>query len=246
MFSRLHAACVALCCTVAASVPVGLSEFRMSFSDGRSALSQNKRRRDVGQETKVHVHFLADSTDYDFELELLPSAFTSRATLALSGHGSVFASDFEPPAYGDRNAVFTLRSGKVEGTVFTAEGTISVAGENASSIHAESHLWNETVQRKCGVHADAVHSDDVTSQELSNHESGYRHKRAYDQWWGSGACYDNDDTTWAAKMGVAVGYNMWVEVGKTTEAVTEYITTVIQTTNIVVSNSARQEFEFSG
>ena len=214
-------ACVAAISTAAVAVPIDLANFRINFANGRSA-SGSRLRRDMSVgETSVRVQFTANETEFDLDLQLLPSVFTRNGT----------SRDFEPPAYSDEKAVFILGlNGQISGTVWSGHGTINIHREAGRALLvAEQHTWGEYTDAKCGVH---------THTHTSNGSSTGRERRVYDQWWGNpnvGSCYPGDDVTRAAKMGIAVGYQMWVEVGETVAAVTEYITAVVQTTNIVVS-----------
>ena len=240
-FTVLKLACAAVCFTATAAEPITLTRFVMHFVDGQSALEYNERRRrddhTVESKASIHVNFLADDTEYDFDLALLPSAFTRRATLRGGPRNGSFAlaSDFEPPSYGgtdpkNTKAVFTLgTNGFMAGTVFTANGTLSVtrgAGAGAHDLQGATHTWSEEVHEGCGMGVE---------KEEEHVSGGERRKREFDRWWGDGECYANDETTWALNTGIAVGYNMWVEMGESIAAVTEQIATIIQTTNVVVS-----------
>ena len=247
-FTLLKLSCVAVCFTATAAEPITLTRFGMHFVDGQSALEYNetkKQRRDYSVESKgsIHVNFLADDTEYDFDLALLPSAFTSRATLrgaALNGSFAL-ASEFEPPSYGGTNsdntkAVFTLgTNGFMAGTVFTENGTLSVTRSVGAGVHdleGAAHSWSEEVHEGCGM---GIEEGEPEGGGPKHSSGGDRRKREFDRWWGDGECYANDATAWALNTGIAVGYNMWVEMGESVAAVTEHIATIIQTTNVVVS-----------
>ena len=113
---------------------LSLSDLRISFADGRDALVHDGARRRRASVTSgdaggsIHVHFAAEGTDYDMDLELLPSIFVTDATVNLtSSTGSLPAADSEPPAYGDQGAVFVLGShGRLSGTVHTSDGELRI------------------------------------------------------------------------------------------------------------------------
>ena len=74
----------------------------------------------------MHVHFACEGTDYDFDLDLLPSIFTTTAAIKLAS-GNVPAADVEPPAYGGGAAMFMLGShGHITGSVWTSDGHLSI------------------------------------------------------------------------------------------------------------------------
>lgn len=223
---RASFVCTVVCvhaASVMAATPIDLTYFNMKFADGRSVLEdgrERRRRNTSPDETKVHLHFAANETEFDLDLQLLPSVFTDNA---------VGMRALEPRAYGNGEAVFTFgNDGYVSGTVWAHDGMINVHREAGdAALLADKHTAGEDTKLKCGVHTEASNFRNSTT-------TADRRRRAYDQWWGSGACYTGDDVTRAAHMGIAIGYNMWVKVGKTDAAVTEYITAVVQTTNIVV------------
>ena len=102
----LQLACLAACAAAAISAEqLDLTNVRITFADGRSALRQNhgtRLRRDIStNETALHVHFTANETEFDLDLQLMSSAFTDIAA---------DMRDFEPPVYSDERAVFTIGS----------------------------------------------------------------------------------------------------------------------------------------
>ena len=234
----LRLACLAAYAAAATTAEqLGLTNVRITFADGRSALQNHgtRFRRDIStDETGLHVHFTANETEFDLDLQLMPSAFTDNAA---------DMRDSEPPAYSGEHAVFTIGSdGFVSGTIWENDGILNVKREAGKGVlRAEKHTWNEHTDASCGVHTNSTerssaHADDHDHNDhTAEGSSGHRQRRAYDQWWGGGACYENDDTATALKMGIAVGYNMWIEVGATDSKVSDYITEVVQTTNVVVS-----------
>ena len=238
----LRLACLAAYAAAATTAgKLDLTNVRITFADGRSALQNHgtRFRRDIStNETALHVHFTANETEFDLDLQLMLSAFTDNAA---------DMRDSEPPVYSDERAVFTIGSaGYISGTIWENDGILNVNREAGKGVlRAEKHAWNEHSDASCGVrtnstasssaHTDGHDHNNHTNKQTAEGSSGDRQRRAYDKWWGDGACYKNDDTTWAAKMGIVVGYNIWVEVGETDALVTQYITEVVQTTNVVVS-----------
>lgn len=231
----LRALCAAVCATAATqSGAVDPAPFRINFADGRNALehgfSGSRLRKDITvNESLVNVHFTANGTAFNLELQLLSSIYTDNAANMLDG---------EPAAYGDGNAVITLGSdGYVAGTIWEREGIINVHRE-ASKVEllVEMHSWTEQVNISCGVQTDEAQANGTTVDTTpAGSSDGSRRKRAYDQWWRNPTeCYTNDDVTTAAHMGIAVGYNAWVKWGETEQRVAEAIATIVQTTNVIV------------
>ena len=208
--------------------------FRIIFADGRNALehgfSGSRLRKDITiNESSVNVHFTANETAFDLELQLLSSIYTDNAANMLDG---------EPAAYGDGNAVITLGSdGYVAGTIWESEGIISVHRDAGQvELLVEMHSWAEQVNISCGVQTDEPQANGTTVDTTTAGSSdGSRRNRAYDQWWRNPTeCYTNDEVTTAAHMGIAVGYNAWVKWGETEQRVAEAIATIVQTTNVIV------------
>ena len=232
-------ACVAACvhaASVRAAVAVDVENFHVNFADGRNALehASPRLRRDMPSDESVHVRFTVNETEFDLDLRLMPSVYTN----SVSDMRSI-----EPPAYSNEKAVFVFGGkGYVAGTVWRKEGILNIHRDVGTvKILAELRAPGDHSDGKCGVHTDA-HDKAHAHSNLQNGNNatenfGGRHKREYDKWWGGGSCYPDDDVTKAATMGVAVGYQLWVELGATELAVTNFVTTVIQTSNIVVSIS---------
>lgn len=230
-------ACVAACvhaASVRAAVAVDVENFHVNFAQEPLRLQHAipRLRRDMPSDESVHVRFTVNETEFDLDLRLMPSVYTNSVSEMRS---------IEPPAYSNEKAVFVFGSkGYVAGTVWRKEGILNIHRDVGTvKILAELRASGDHSDGKCGVHTDAhdkthAHSN-LQNGNTATENFGGRHKRAYDQWWGGGSCYPDDDVTKAATMGVAVGYQLWVELGATELAVTNFVTTVIQTSNIVVS-----------
>ena len=236
---------VCACVLALDATPIHVNNFRALLPDGRNVHEHARTRREAALvPSTVHVHFTADEEEYNLDLKLLDSIFAEGANLSFTRSASVPAVDLEPASYATKQGVFTFgNDGFVSGTVWTSAFTISVSREAGSlstaSFVAQKHESNETVPWTCGNtdgtnhhHDDAAAASGASSVEWQ----GNRHRRAYDQWYGNGDCYANDDTTWAANMGIAIGYQAWLEDGESNSATTAMLTAVVQTTNLVVSS----------
>lgn len=222
---------------------------KITFPDGRDALKIMPEdvalREDAETQKSVRVQFASDNVEYDFALKLLPSIFSDKSAVNLTSGANVSPKDLEPPAYGDGHAVFTLgKAGFVNGVVWDADGgTISFSNSQngGSNLDVVRTPRNESHHGWCGTdHTYGMHTSSVEPQvdrDATVHEDGdgdRRHRRAYDEWWGNGDCYPNDDVTTAAKIGIAIGYKAYQRWGETIAGVTNELTATIQTVNVVV------------